>query len=187
LSAFDINGKSTAASRRSPQPRANRGNSRAAAGSGNTKFTADVHQKRSKEREAQMPDHEPALNAGATMRPATRDSSGSLSNSAPSPEKLVEGRIGFIGLGRMGIEMAANLVQGGCKVIGFVRRPERVKELSALGLEASVEIADLFDCPIVISMLPDDVALREVVFGPDTSPGSTGCPWASSPVPFTSR
>jgi 3-hydroxyisobutyrate dehydrogenase-like beta-hydroxyacid dehydrogenase len=75
------------------------------------------------------------------------------------------GSVGFIGLGRMGTAMAANLAQGGCKVIGYVRHRERFKELRALGVEPSVEIANLFGCSIVISMLPDDRAVREVVFG----------------------
>jgi 3-hydroxyisobutyrate dehydrogenase-like beta-hydroxyacid dehydrogenase len=91
------------------------------------------------------------------------------SSDASSGQELVEWRIGFIGLGRMGIAMATNLAASGCKVIGFVRRPERLKELSALGIEPSLEIADLFDCSIVISMLPDDSAVREVVLGRNTS------------------
>jgi 3-hydroxyisobutyrate dehydrogenase-like beta-hydroxyacid dehydrogenase len=52
-------------------------------------------------------------------------------------------------------------------VIGFVRHPEQLRELFALGLEPSVEIADLFNCAVVISMLPDDRSVREVVFGHD--------------------
>ncbi|SEF10192.1 3-hydroxyisobutyrate dehydrogenase [Rhizobiales bacterium GAS191] len=74
----------------------------------------------------------------------------------------------------MGIAMATNLVQRGCKVVGFVRRRERLAELSALGLEPTVEIADLFGCTIVISMLPDDSAVREVVLGRDAQLGSKG-------------
>jgi len=79
----------------------------------------------------------------------------------------VEERIGFIGLGRMGAAMASNLVQAGCEVKSYVRRPERTKQLAALGLEASTDIASLFNCEIVISMLPDDAAIREVMFGRD--------------------
>src|SRR5437868_1958453 len=65
----------------------------------------------------------------------------------------VEERIGFIGLGRMGAAMASNLVQAGCEVKSYVRRPERTEQLAALGLEASTDIASLFNCEIVISML----------------------------------
>ena len=112
-----------------------------------------------------LPDQESVFRP-VSAQPLPENRSGSLSNTSPPPEqKRVEGRIGFIGLGRMGIAMATNLARSGCKVIGFVRRPERLKELFALGLEPSVEIADLFDCSIVITMLPDDRAVREVVFG----------------------
>jgi 3-hydroxyisobutyrate dehydrogenase-like beta-hydroxyacid dehydrogenase len=84
----------------------------------------------------------------------------------------VEERIGFIGLGRMGAAMAANLVRAGCEVRAYVRRPERIKELTALGLAASTEVADLFDCEIVVSMLPDDKAVRDVMFGLEPQPGN---------------
>ena len=43
--------------------------------------------------------------------------------------------IGFIGLGRMGTAMAANLVAAGCRVIAYVRRAEQMGELVTLGLE----------------------------------------------------
>jgi 3-hydroxyisobutyrate dehydrogenase-like beta-hydroxyacid dehydrogenase len=80
-------------------------------------------------------------------------------------EASVLGEIGFVGLGHMGTAMAANLVAGGRRVIGYVRRPDRIGELEALGLRATTDITDLFDCKVVISMLPDDEALREIVFG----------------------
>ncbi|TMJ46414.1 MAG: NAD(P)-dependent oxidoreductase [Alphaproteobacteria bacterium] len=84
----------------------------------------------------------------------------------------VEERIGFIGLGRMGAAMATNLVQAGCDVRAYVRRPERIKELAALGLDTTAEVADLFDCEIVVSMLPDDKAVRDVMFGLEPRPGN---------------
>jgi 3-hydroxyisobutyrate dehydrogenase-like beta-hydroxyacid dehydrogenase len=77
----------------------------------------------------------------------------------------VLGEIGFVGLGHMGTAMAANLVAGGRRVIGYVRRPDGIGKLEALGLRATIDIADLLDCKVVISMLPDDEALREIVFG----------------------
>jgi 3-hydroxyisobutyrate dehydrogenase-like beta-hydroxyacid dehydrogenase len=105
----------------------------------------------------------------------TEDRNGSQSNDAPAPEqRLIEERVGFVGLGRMGVAMATNLVRSGCKVTGVIRHRERLKELLALGLQPAVEIADLFDCSIVISMLPDDSAVRQVVFGRDTSLGADG-------------
>jgi len=76
-----------------------------------------------------------------------------------------QGEIGFVGLGQMGTAMAANLASAGSRVIAYVRRPEQQGKLTALGLKPTTNIADLFDCEIVISMLPNDDAVREVVFG----------------------
>jgi 3-hydroxyisobutyrate dehydrogenase-like beta-hydroxyacid dehydrogenase len=75
------------------------------------------------------------------------------------------GEIGFVGLGHMGRPMAANLAAAGRRVIAYVRRPDQFGELEALGLNPTTDIGDLLDCDVVISMLPDDDAVREVVFG----------------------
>jgi 3-hydroxyisobutyrate dehydrogenase-like beta-hydroxyacid dehydrogenase len=75
------------------------------------------------------------------------------------------GDIGFVGLGRMGTAMAKNLAAAGHRVIAYVRRPQQMGTLLALGLKPTAELADLFDCEVVISMLPDDEAVREVACG----------------------
>ncbi|HEV7878205.1 NAD(P)-dependent oxidoreductase [Bradyrhizobium sp.] len=80
-------------------------------------------------------------------------------------EASVLGEIGFVGLGHMGTAMAANLVASGRRVIGYVRRPDQIGRLEALGLRVTTAITDLLDCKVVISMLPDDDAVREIVFG----------------------
>jgi 3-hydroxyisobutyrate dehydrogenase-like beta-hydroxyacid dehydrogenase len=74
-------------------------------------------------------------------------------------------RVGFVGLGQMGTAMAANLAAAGRRVIAYIRHPEQAGRLAALGLEPTTNFTDLFDCDIVISMLPDDAAVREIVFG----------------------
>jgi 3-hydroxyisobutyrate dehydrogenase-like beta-hydroxyacid dehydrogenase len=74
-------------------------------------------------------------------------------------------KIGFIGLGLMGSAMARNLAAAGYSVNAYVRRPEQVEELGARGLRATLHKQDLFDCEIIISMLPDDNAVRNVFFG----------------------
>jgi 3-hydroxyisobutyrate dehydrogenase-like beta-hydroxyacid dehydrogenase len=61
--------------------------------------------------------------------------------------------------------MAANLVAAGLPVIAYVRRADQVGHLEAIGLKVTIDIGDLLDCQVVISMLPDDDALRDVVFG----------------------
>jgi 3-hydroxyisobutyrate dehydrogenase-like beta-hydroxyacid dehydrogenase len=87
------------------------------------------------------------------------------SGRGPEYRVPVQGDIGFVGLGHMGMAMAANLAAAGRRVIAHVRRPERKGKLIALGLKPTTDIADLFDCEVVISMLPDDAAVREVVLG----------------------
>src|SRR6266480_2364212 len=96
----------------------------------------------------------------ATSAPSGRRGSdrGTKRGSAP-------GKIGFVGLGRMGTAMAKNLAAAGCRVIACVRRPQQMGTLIALGLKPTIDLADLFECEIVISMLPDDTAVREVAFG----------------------
>ena len=61
--------------------------------------------------------------------------------------------------------MAANLAAAGTRVIGYIRRPELGQELEVLSVKPTTDIADLFDCEFVITMLPDDAVVREVVFG----------------------
>jgi 3-hydroxyisobutyrate dehydrogenase-like beta-hydroxyacid dehydrogenase len=74
-------------------------------------------------------------------------------------------RIGFVGLGRMGSAMAANLVAGDFPVLAYVRRPERAAELAGLGIPAATQLEALRDRDVVITSLPDDAAVREVVLG----------------------
>jgi 3-hydroxyisobutyrate dehydrogenase-like beta-hydroxyacid dehydrogenase len=82
-------------------------------------------------------------------------------------------KIGFVGLGHMGSAMAANLAVAGYQVSAYVRRPAQMGKLTALGLKPTTNIAELFDCNVVISMLPDDHAVDAVVFGRE-DPGSRG-------------
>jgi 3-hydroxyisobutyrate dehydrogenase-like beta-hydroxyacid dehydrogenase len=84
---------------------------------------------------------------------------------APTPATPVQGKIGFVGLGRMGTAMAANLTAAGRQVIGYVRHHDRMDKLASLGLKPTTDITDLFDCELVISMLPDDDAVLDVAFG----------------------
>jgi 3-hydroxyisobutyrate dehydrogenase-like beta-hydroxyacid dehydrogenase len=102
--------------------------------------------------------------ATATVVPKPPDRSES-SDSESGGNRSAQGGIGFIGLGRMGTAMAANLAAAGIDVIAYVRRPEQKGRLAALGLKPTTDITSLFDCEIVISMLPDDDAVREIVFG----------------------
>jgi 3-hydroxyisobutyrate dehydrogenase-like beta-hydroxyacid dehydrogenase len=99
---------------------------------------------------------------GRSLDSVSHDRSGRGYQSWHTP---IEGHVGFVGLGKMGTAMASNLTAAGRRVFGYVRRPEQVNELVVLGLAATTDVADLSECEIVISMLPDDAALREVVYG----------------------
>jgi 3-hydroxyisobutyrate dehydrogenase-like beta-hydroxyacid dehydrogenase len=73
--------------------------------------------------------------------------------------------VGFVGLGRMGTAMAANLAAAGTHVIAYVRRPDQIQKLAAPNLKPTTDFTKLLECEVVISMLPDDNAAREIVFG----------------------
>jgi 3-hydroxyisobutyrate dehydrogenase-like beta-hydroxyacid dehydrogenase len=92
-------------------------------------------------------------------------SSPAAHSGTPTTTLLERSKIGFVGLGHMGTAMAANLAGVGRQVIAYVRHPNRMDKLAALGLRPTTDIADLFDCEVVISMLPDDDAVLDVAFG----------------------
>jgi 3-hydroxyisobutyrate dehydrogenase-like beta-hydroxyacid dehydrogenase len=94
------------------------------------------------------------------------DESRSFATDARSDTHLLApGKIGFVGLGHMGTAMAANLAAVGRQVTAYVRHPDRMHKLTALGLRPTTDITDLFDCDIVISMLPDDDAVLDISLG----------------------
>jgi 3-hydroxyisobutyrate dehydrogenase-like beta-hydroxyacid dehydrogenase len=111
-----------------------------------------------------MSKHEsrPPVAHGSASENLPREQRGSPGSAVRPP---IVGEIGFVGLGHMGTAMAANLAASGRRVIACVRRPDRIGQLEALGLRPTTDIGDLLDCELVISMLPDDAAVREVVSG----------------------
>jgi 4-hydroxybutyrate dehydrogenase/sulfolactaldehyde 3-reductase len=76
--------------------------------------------------------------------------------------------IGFIGLGRMGRAMAANLLAKGFALTVLDIDPHPVRELVGLGAEAGASVAQIArDCTLVITMLPTAVEVEQVALGPD--------------------
>ena len=57
-----------------------------------------------------------------------------------SGRQPIMGEIGFIGLGRMGRAMAANLAAAGRPVIAYVRRPDQIGQLEAIGLRRRISV-----------------------------------------------
>ena len=73
-------------------------------------------------------------------------------------------KVGFIGLGRMGSAMAANLVKAGHEVTVFNRSPQKRRPLVALGAREAATIAETCQGEVVITMLADDAAVSNIVF-----------------------
>lgn len=80
-------------------------------------------------------------------------------------------RVGFIGLGMMGLPMAENLARAtGVELLAFDRAPEQLAKLnahSAFGqtLFATNRLDDLSTCEIVVLMLPDSSITNQVALG----------------------
>lgn len=77
-------------------------------------------------------------------------------------------RVGFIGLGHMGLPMAQNILKKGFPLCVYNRTKEKAASLldqGALWAESPSELASASD--IVISMVSNDEVLNEVVNGPN--------------------
>lgn len=72
-------------------------------------------------------------------------------------------RLGWIGLGHMGVPMAANLLKAGYPVTVFNRSPGKGAELGAPMADSPAALARESD--VVITMLSDDAAQEAVLFG----------------------
>lgn len=73
--------------------------------------------------------------------------------------------VGFVGLGRMGSQMAANLVKAGHTVTVFNRTREPSAPLVALGARRAETLAEACTGEVVITMLSDDTAASSVTLG----------------------
>ena len=74
--------------------------------------------------------------------------------------------VGVIGLGKMGLPITQNLMERGFNVVGY--RRSGTAELAALGgtgAQSAAEVASASD--VLLSILPDVAALREVILGPN--------------------
>ncbi len=76
-------------------------------------------------------------------------------------------RVGFIGLGIMGLPMARNVLRAGHALTIYARRPERVRELVAEGAQLVATPAEVGRAAeVIITMLPNAPEVEEVVLGP---------------------
>ena len=75
-------------------------------------------------------------------------------------------KIGFIGLGIMGLPMSQNLYKAGYDVVAYDRSEYRIKQAKEAGLSV-VSTADEVakECTIIITMLPDSPYVKELLVG----------------------
>lgn len=82
-------------------------------------------------------------------------------------EETMETRVGFIGLGCMGLPMAQNLLKAGFPLWAHNRTKEKGAPLLDQGCRWAASPAELTGlCDIVVSMVANDSALHEIVNGP---------------------
>ena len=75
-------------------------------------------------------------------------------------------KIAFLGLGKMGVPMARRLVESGIELTVWNRTPERAQELAKAGTVPAPTLVDAVkDSDVVFTMLFDDAANEEVLFG----------------------
>ena len=73
--------------------------------------------------------------------------------------------VGVIGLGKMGLPIAQNLMDRGFAVVGYRRSgTSELAALGGIGAQSPAEVASASD--VLLSILPDVSALREVLLGP---------------------
>jgi 3-hydroxyisobutyrate dehydrogenase-like beta-hydroxyacid dehydrogenase len=74
--------------------------------------------------------------------------------------------VAFIGLGKMGSGMARNLLRAGHRVTVYNRTRNKAEPLAAEGAHVADSFADAVrDCEVAITMLADDDAVEQTVFG----------------------
>jgi 3-hydroxyisobutyrate dehydrogenase-like beta-hydroxyacid dehydrogenase len=83
-------------------------------------------------------------------------------------------KVGFIGLGQMGIGMVASLLRAGHEVTIYNRTPSKAQRLVEQGARAASQVADACRGDAVVTMLADDGAVESIVFGEKGVIGSLG-------------
>jgi 3-hydroxyisobutyrate dehydrogenase-like beta-hydroxyacid dehydrogenase len=83
-------------------------------------------------------------------------------------------KVGFIGLGRMGLPMARLLLKAGHEVTVYNRTASRAEALQADGARLAAAPAEAAGGAVLMTMLADDAAVEEVIFGPGNAISALG-------------
>src|SRR5256714_12395311 len=77
-------------------------------------------------------------------------------------------RVGFVGLGSMGLPIARHVLQAGHTVVVYNRTRSRADALKPLQpTVADSPAAAARDAEVLVTMVADDAALEDVMLGPD--------------------
>lgn len=74
-------------------------------------------------------------------------------------------KIGFLGLGQMGAPIALNLIKAGHELMVWNRSSVKTGPLIAAGARAVKDPQDCANQDVVFSILSDDQAVENIVFG----------------------
>jgi 3-hydroxyisobutyrate dehydrogenase len=90
-----------------------------------------------------------------------------MSSRITAKAKVQKARIGFIGLGNMGLPMVTLIAAAGYPVTAFDQNAAAVRRLAAtLGVETARSVAEVGDkSDIVVTMLPNGVVVSDVALG----------------------
>jgi len=76
-------------------------------------------------------------------------------------------KVGFIGLGSMGAGMSRNLIKAGHDLVVYNRTRSRAQEMESLGAKVADTAAEAAaGVEVLITMLADDRAVKDVIFDP---------------------
>src|SRR6187549_602254 len=89
---------------------------------------------------------------------------------APEREKMMPAtsaqRVGFIGLGEIGLPAATNLIKSGFEVVGFsLTNMDRFAEARGMVASSAADVAQR--CDLIVNCLPVATALEGAVYGPE--------------------
>ena len=74
-------------------------------------------------------------------------------------------RVGFIGLGNMGLPIARNLLKAGHELTVYNRTRSKAEALASAGAKVANSLAEASAAEIVMTMLADDHAVEQTTFG----------------------